>query len=103
MIDLRAVEERELRAGAKGAKVALLDGDLARRSLLALLRSSKALEDLPTPTGIKHAGKQYVALIGRYDVAAIYRVRNDLQLKRMRRIPQPVVYTAELERRAAHV
>jgi hypothetical protein len=99
VIDLGIAKSEDLRSGAEGAKIVVSDADISRRALLAFLKSTKAALEAPRPTEIEHIGKRYVALIATTGIAAIYRVRNDLQLKRMRRIPQPVAYIAELERR----
>jgi hypothetical protein len=102
LIDLRQVEGEVLRGGANGVRVIAPDPDIGRRAILAFLKSSKTA-DIPKTTVIDHVGKKYVALIIATGVAAIYRIRNDLQLKRMRRIPLAVAYAAELERRASYV
>lgn len=49
--------------------------------------------------GIVSTDKVYVALLATEGIGAVYRVRNDLQLKRLRRIPESVAYLAELHRR----
>jgi hypothetical protein len=102
LIDLRDVEGEVLRGGVNGVRVMTPDADIGRRAILAFLKSSRTA-DIPKTIVIDHAGKKYVALIASTGIPAIYRIRNDLQLKRMRRIPQPVAYTAELERRTLDV
>jgi len=101
VLDLHQLDGKELRAGAKGAEIIPSDADVQRRALLAFLKSGAVGPQMPQAKAIKHARKSYVALVMPTGVAAIYRVRNDLQLKRMRRVPVPVAYAAELERRAA--
>ena len=102
MIDLREVEGEVLRGGVNGVRVMAPETDIGRRAILAFLKSSKTA-DIPKTTVIDHVGKKYVALIASTGIPAIYRIRNDLQLKRMRRIPRPVAYAAELERRTLYV
>jgi hypothetical protein len=102
LIDLRKVEGEVLRGGVNGVQVIAPDPDIGRRAILAFLKSSKTA-DIPKTTVIDHVGKKYVALIASAGIPAIYRIRNDLQLKRMRRMPQPVAYAAELERRTLYV
>lgn len=100
MIDLNSTSDEELRAGARGAELVKAEPDVLRRALLAFLKSTK-MGTAPDTIAIAHLGKVYIALSVSSGIAGIYRVRNDLQLKRMRRTPQAVAYTAELERRAA--
>jgi hypothetical protein len=100
MIDLHSLPREELLDSAAEARSADLESDLSRRALLAFLKSSKdANGNDAHAAGLQHDGKLYVALLTKDVIAAVYRVRNDLQLKRMRRVPQPVAYAAELERR----
>src|SRR5258708_34096395 len=99
MLNLGSVESEELRLRADRA--ALVDGvpDLGRRALRGYLKAHKAVIETPITLFIEFSAKQYVALIEKANIAAIYRIRNDLQLKRMRRIPEPVAFAAELFRR----
>jgi hypothetical protein len=99
MINLGLASDSEV--SRHGAKTQRVEGsaDLARRSLLAFLKTNKDAAEAPTSVFIEYASKEYVALVTRAGIAAIYRIRNDLQLKRMRRIPEPVAYRAEGFRR----
>lgn len=100
VLDLRDIADDKLLAGAKGAKPADLDPDVCRRAVIAFLKSVKG-QVVPVVLAISYGDKLYVALHNDVGVHCIYRVRNDLQLKRMRRIPEQVAYMAELDRRAA--
>jgi len=99
MLDLGSVAGEVLREQA--GRATLFDGepDVGRRALLAFLKAHRDAVDTPVAVFIAYAAKRYVALVQQANVAAIYRVRNDLQLKRMRRIPEPVAFAAELFRR----
>jgi hypothetical protein len=101
VIDLHEIDGKDLRKGAKGAEIVAADADVHRRALLAFLKTAQTGADMAEAKVMLHLKKRYVALILPTAIAAIYRVRNDLQLKRMRRAPQAVAYAAELERRAA--
>lgn len=67
------------------------DGDLIRRAFAAWFRNGGT--DRPTNDSgvITHGGKTYVVLQNLSDVLAVYRVRNDGVLKRLRRWPSDVV------------
>jgi hypothetical protein len=97
------VSSEELQRGSEGAQ--FVDGhpDVARRALLAFLKLARDATEAPQALFLEHLQKQYVALLSNGSVGAVYRVRNDLQLKRMRRVPKSVAYAAELFRRANHV
>jgi hypothetical protein len=103
LLSLEAVTSEQLRRGSKGAEV--IDGqpDVGRRALLAFLKAAKDAVEAPQPLFLEHLRKRYVALLSDGTVGAVYRVRNDLQLKRMRRVPQSVAYAAELFRRENRV
>ena len=48
---------------------------------------------------VVYRNKLYLAVVGAEQLLAVYRVRHDLQLKRLRRIPLPVAARAELSRK----
>jgi len=99
MIDLGHATNAEV--ARQGAKARRIEGsaDIGRRSLLAFLKAHKDAAETPATVFLEYASKDYVALVCRAGIAAIYRVRNDLQLKRMRRVPEPVAFGAEGFRR----
>ena len=103
MLNLEAITSEELRRESNGTQVVDGEPDVGRRALVAFLKARREATETPHPLFLEHLRKQYVALLSNGSVGAIYRVRNDLQLKRMRRIPQSVAYAAELFRRENYV
>ncbi|WP_156402335.1 hypothetical protein [Caulobacter sp. Root1472] len=97
MIDLSGMTLSDLRDAADKASVVDVEADVARRAMVAFLKSPGAPQ--AKAVGIASSGKSYVALLGGERIGAVYRVRNDLQLKRLRRVPESVAYLAELVRR----
>lgn len=93
MIDLTGIPTEELKAQAKAVEPAGADPDITRRALLAWLKSKES-RDRPGPALgpvlLTFDGKLYAGLFNGKTVLAVYRVRNDRQLKRLRRIPMPV-------------
>jgi hypothetical protein len=65
--------------------------DYQRRAMAAYFRSNPDAAQPTTPTVVQVDGKSYVHLHNSYQTLAVYRVRNDGMLKRLKRWP------AELE------
>ena len=99
MIDLAAVPVEDLRDAAAKARVVNVDHDVVRRALVAFLKAANPGSLRPVTVGIDAEDKSYVVVVGEGRIGAVYRIRNDLQLKRLRRIPESVAYRAELHRR----
>lgn len=94
------------KASGGGAYLCDIDADICRRGLLAFLRSSRTTKkveevwvDAPKAIMIEYDGKCYLSLLYEDQVAAVFRIRIDLQLKRLRRAPEPVMCAAENFRR----
>ena len=98
MISMPEMERSELLDFARQAYATDEDPDIVRRSLAAYLRSPAAKKEHPSglPLMLSYEDKRYSAIINGNGVLAIYRIRNDLQLKRMRRIPVPIIAAAWL-------
>lgn len=93
MIDLTETPAKELQLQAKAVKPAEADADVTRRALLAWLKAKESRERpglLLDPVLVTFDGKLYAGLVNGKMILAVYRVRNDRQLKRLRRIPLPV-------------
>lgn len=98
MIDLTAFTTKQLQEAASTAQVVECEPDPRRRALAAYFRSGSVEPPKNGAVPLRHDGKTYLALIGAEQLLAVYRVRSDLQLKRLRRIPLPVAAAAELTR-----
>ena len=61
--------------------------DLTRRAFTAYFRSGGTDQPSGGPATTTHGGKQYVVLRNARGLLAVYRVRNDGMLKRLRRWP----------------
>lgn len=93
MIDLTEIPIEELQAQAEPVEPAEEDADITRRALLAWLKAKESRENPGpslNPVLVTFDGKLYAGLVNDKVVLAVYRVRNDRQLKRLRRIPLPV-------------
>jgi hypothetical protein len=68
------------------------DEALTRRALAAYFRTGGEYADIPANTSgvVEHNGKAYVELHNGGGTLAVYRVRNDGYLKRLRRWPKAV-------------
>ena len=100
MIDLRETPAAELQLQAMEVEPAKADADVARRALLAWLKAKESTEHpspMVDPVLVTFEGKLYAGLVNGKMVLAVYRVRNDRQLKRLRRIPQPVCAAVALD------
>jgi hypothetical protein len=97
MIPLPEIPPRELRAAARRVHTSHGDSDVQRRALAAYFKARDATQH-PTapPLLLLYCDKRYVALTNGKGPLAVYRIRNDLQLKRLRRIPLPIVAAAYL-------
>lgn len=67
--------------------------DLTRRAFTAYFRTGGLEPPQPGSATTAHAGKQYVVLRNAGGVLAIYRVRNDGMLKRLKRWPPALEVT----------
>jgi hypothetical protein len=67
-----------------------MQDDLTRRAFAAWFRAG-AIDQPANSSGVRmHDGKQYVVLENARGTMAVYRVRNDGKLKRLRRWPTEV-------------
>jgi hypothetical protein len=98
MIDLSAYSLADLRKVGAAAAVVECASDPQRRALAAYFRGGSTEPPRNGTLPLKFEGKTYLALVGAEQLLAVYRLRNDLQLKRLRRIPLPVAAAAELAR-----
>jgi hypothetical protein len=64
------------------------EGELARRALAAYYRSGGTAQPTGGGNVTEHGGKTYVVLSNVRGTLAVYRVRNDGILKRLRRPPR---------------
>jgi hypothetical protein len=63
--------------------------DIYRRALAAYFRSGAIMQPAANLSGVfTAAGKHYVVLRSGADIYAVYRVRNDGMLKRLKRWPK---------------
>jgi hypothetical protein len=73
--------------------------DIARRALIAFLRTSKTPRgeefEAPDVLGVQVDDMRYVAITRKRKIVAVYRVRKDLQLKRLKRFPSIVLTLAQ--------
>lgn len=100
MIDLKAYTKEQLQAAASAAEVVECAADPRRRALAAYFRGGSSEPPKNGALPLRFEGKTYLALVGAEQLLAVYRLRSDLQLKRLRRIPLPVAAAAELARLA---
>ena len=66
---------------------------LTSRAFAAYFRTGDEYQDQPSASGsgpVEHNGKGYVALRTGHKILAVYRIRNDGHLKRLRRWPAAV-------------
>jgi hypothetical protein len=69
---------------------AIMQDDLTRRAFAAWFRAGNIEQPASTSGVREHEGKYYVVLENVNGTLAVYRVRNDEKLKRLRRWPQEV-------------
>jgi hypothetical protein len=76
----------------KPQELELEEGEYVRRAMAAFLRSSSYGVPMPANTSgvVEHGGKFYVELHNVNGTLAVYRIRNDGILKRLKRWPKEV-------------
>jgi hypothetical protein len=77
------------------------ESDLIRRAMSAWFRSGGIDQPANTSGVVEHEGKPYVVLKNVNGTLAIYRVRNDGTLKRLRRWPAELKYSPAEQRAMA--
>lgn len=98
MIDVSEFSQEEIEEAASSAKVVECDSDPKRRALAAYFRGGGIEPPSNGAIPIEFDEKLYLVLSSAKALLAVYRVRNDLQLKRLRRVPLPVAAIGELIR-----
>src|SRR6185437_15157903 len=69
--------------------VVAFDDDVTRRAFAAYFRSPDSRDQPSGESGVReHDGKSYVVLFNVNGTLAVYRIRNDGMLKRLRRWPE---------------
>jgi hypothetical protein len=66
--------------------------DVTRRAFAAYFRSGGIDQPAKSSGVVEHNGKAYVVLENVNGILAVYRVRNDGMLKRLRRWPSDLIY-----------
>jgi hypothetical protein len=99
MIELQGFSEAKLEETARAAFIGECPADPQRRALAAYFRGGNIEPPINGALPVLYENKLYLAVVGAEQLLAVYRVRNDLQLKRLRRIPLPVAARAELSRK----
>ena len=99
MLDFNSYTRVEIEKAAASARLVECDTDPKRRALAAYFRGGGVEPPVNGALPIEFEHKLYLVLAGSDAILAVYRVRNDLQLKRLRRIPLPVAALGEIIRK----